>query len=111
MEQDSEEDFIACFYDADVYGHGDSIKKALDDLKVGLVNQLEFLLEKEKQANLEADTRKQLKVLRRHIKKCQQESNPWLEFAGIFENEPLFDDVLKEIEAHRKELDEDFANE
>ena len=111
VEQHGEEDFIARFYDADVYGYGDSIPEALDDLKVRLVDQLELLLKKEKQSNLESEARKQLKVLRRHIRKCQQESNPWLEFAGIFENEPLFDDVLKEIEAHRQELDEDSADE
>lgn len=69
VEQHSEEDFIACFYDADVYGYGDSIPEALDDLKERLVNQLEFLLEQEKQATLGPIPQKQLDVLRRLIKK------------------------------------------
>ncbi len=29
----------------------------------------------------------------------------WERFAGMFEDEPLFDEVLEEIEAHRRELD------
>lgn len=31
--------------------------------------------------------------------------HPWLESAGIFENNPLFDEVLEEIEAYRHEVD------
>ena len=31
----------------------------------------------------------------------------WQRFAGMFENEPLFDEVLDEIEAHRREVDAD----
>lgn len=69
VEQHSEEDFIACFYDADVYGYGDSIPEALDDLKEQLVNQLGFLLEEEKRVTLGPVPRRQLDVLRRHIKK------------------------------------------
>ena len=69
VEQHGEEDFIACFYDADVYGYGDSIPEALDDLKEQLVNQLEFLLEEEKRVTLGPTPRKQLDILRCHIKK------------------------------------------
>jgi len=69
VEQRGEEDFIACFYDADVYGYGDSIPEALDDLKERLVNQLEFLLAEEKRVLLGTVPQKQLEVLRHHIKK------------------------------------------
>jgi hypothetical protein len=31
--------------------------------------------------------------------------HPWLESAGIFENNPLFDEVLEEIEVHRRAID------
>jgi len=31
--------------------------------------------------------------------------HPWLESAGIFENNPLFDEVLEEIEAYRRQID------
>jgi predicted RNase H-like HicB family nuclease len=34
-----------------------------------------------------------------------KESDPWLEFRGMFADDPDFEDVLKEIEAYRQELD------
>jgi len=33
--------------------------------------------------------------------------HPWLKFAGMFSNDPLFDEVLAEIENYRRELDVD----
>lgn len=68
IEQRGEEDFIACFYDADVYGYGDSIPGTLDDLKERLVDQLEFLLAEEKRVILGTVPQKQLEVLRQHIR-------------------------------------------
>lgn len=73
VEKRDEEDFIACFYDADVYGYGDSIPEALDDLKERLVNQLEFLLTAEKRVSLGLVPQKQLEVLRQHIKRRAEE--------------------------------------
>ena len=29
-------------------------------------------------------------------------SNPWLETAGMFQNDPLFDDMLAEVAAYRR---------
>ncbi len=34
-----------------------------------------------------------------------QTEHSWKRFAGMFEDEPLFDEVLEEIEAHRREID------
>ena len=31
--------------------------------------------------------------------------HPWLKFAGMWENDPTFDDFLAEIEAYRREID------
>ncbi len=36
-----------------------------------------------------------------------QPSNPMLKFAGVFKDDPLFDRVLEEIEAYRREIDAD----
>ncbi len=36
-----------------------------------------------------------------------QTEHSWKRFAGMFEDEPLFDEVLEEIEAHRREIDRD----
>ena len=32
-------------------------------------------------------------------------SNPWIKYAGIFKDEPQFDEFLTEIESYRQELD------
>ena len=32
-------------------------------------------------------------------------ANPWVRFAGMFEDDPLFDEVVKEMEADRRALD------
>jgi predicted RNase H-like HicB family nuclease len=31
--------------------------------------------------------------------------HPWMKFAGIFKDDPYFDEVLEEIETYRRELD------
>jgi hypothetical protein len=33
--------------------------------------------------------------------------HPWMKFAGMYEDNPLFDEVLADIEAYRRELDEE----
>lgn len=34
-----------------------------------------------------------------------ENANPWVRFAGMFQDDPLFDEVLQEMEADRRELD------
>lgn len=34
-----------------------------------------------------------------------QSEHPWLKHAGLFADNPLFDQVLEEVEAYRRELD------
>ena len=46
VEQRSPDEFIACLYDIDLYGYGETIPEAIDDLKVSIVSQLEYLLER-----------------------------------------------------------------
>ena len=36
-------------------------------------------------------------------------SNPWLETAGMFQDDPLFDAMLAEVAAYRRGLDEEQA--
>jgi hypothetical protein len=31
--------------------------------------------------------------------------NPWIKFSGIFKDDPIFDEVLNDIEQYRQELD------
>jgi hypothetical protein len=48
VEERAEDDFIACFYEAEVYGYGSSIAEALEDLGSQLVDQFEDLSSEEK---------------------------------------------------------------
>ena len=36
-----------------------------------------------------------------------RDSNPWVRLAGVYKDHPLFDDLLAEMEADRRELDAD----
>lgn len=38
-----------------------------------------------------------------------KDEHPWLKFAGMFKDNPLFDEVLQEIEDYRRVLDADEA--
>jgi hypothetical protein len=69
VEQHAADDFVACFYDADVYGYGDSIPSSLEDLKRHLVSQYEFLLEESQRVQLGTVPAEQLRVFQRIIEK------------------------------------------
>jgi hypothetical protein len=60
-------DFIACYYDVDVYGYGSKQEEAIGDLKIALVNQYEFLLEEERKYNLNPLLADQLNILKNII--------------------------------------------
>jgi hypothetical protein len=47
IEQRGIEEFIACLYDAELYGYGESIPEALEDLKEATVNQFKYLKKQE----------------------------------------------------------------
>ena len=38
-----------------------------------------------------------------------EESNPWIKFAGMFKDDPLFDEFVEEMAKNRRELDEEIA--
>ncbi|MCP4654179.1 MAG: type II toxin-antitoxin system HicB family antitoxin [bacterium] len=38
-----------------------------------------------------------------------EDTHPWMKFAGMFENDPLFDQVVEDIQTYRRELDADSA--
>jgi len=69
VEQRGREDFVACLYDVDLYGYGDSIPEALDDLRAALVNQLEYLMVQEGKIKLSESLRKQLSFLKSNVVK------------------------------------------
>lgn len=69
VEQHAPDDFVACFYDADIYGYGDSIPSSLEDLKSHLVSQYEFLLDESQRVELGTAPAEQLLVLQRILEK------------------------------------------
>lgn len=69
IEQHAPDDFVACFYDADIYGYGDSIPSSLEDLKKHVVSQYEFLLKESENTELGPATAEQFLVLQRIIEK------------------------------------------
>lgn len=49
----------------------------------------------------------QAEIIPVEIEPSTPTEHPWMKFAGMFENDPLFDDVLEHIQTHRQELDAD----
>jgi len=64
IEQRGVSEFIACLYDIDIYGYGDTVPESIDDLKEAIINQFEFLLEQESPLNLGIMPKKQLTFLK-----------------------------------------------
>jgi predicted RNase H-like HicB family nuclease len=64
IEQRGVSEFIACLYDINIYGYGDTIPEALDDLKEAMVNQFEFLLEQGSSITLGDMPKKQFNFLK-----------------------------------------------
>jgi hypothetical protein len=65
VEQHAPDDFAACFYDADIYGYGDSIPSSLEDLKRHVVSQYEFLLQESENTELGPAMAEQFLVFQR----------------------------------------------
>lgn len=64
IEQRGAEDFVACLYDVDLYGYGDTVPEALNDLKTAIVNQFEYLIRQDKEIQLGEPLKRQLQFLR-----------------------------------------------
>jgi hypothetical protein len=68
VEEKNSNDFIACFYDADIYGYGDSLIEAIDDLKSCIISQFDSLNEEIEQGyELGPIPSKQLTILKEFI--------------------------------------------
>ncbi|MFO5437715.1 MAG: hypothetical protein ACLBM4_03330, partial [Dolichospermum sp.] len=53
-----------------------------------------------------------LDYLRTKLNQCQENienSNPFVQFDGIFKDDPLFDQFVEDIAANRRELDAEIA--
>lgn len=65
VEQRAEDQFIACLYDVNLYGYGDTIPEAIEDLKAIMLDQFEYLSEKDGRVNLGRMPKQQLEFLRK----------------------------------------------
>jgi hypothetical protein len=63
IEQRGKVEFIACLYDAELYGYGESIPEALEDLKETAVDQFKYLKKQESEIQLGRLPQKQLEFL------------------------------------------------
>lgn len=80
----------------------------LPELDVEAINRVEALAQL--QQNLEirlADA--EIVTLPIKLPRLQQE-NPWLEMAGVFKDDPQFEQMLEAIKNYRSELDKDIEN-
>lgn len=67
VEQYIQKETTVCFEEAHIYGYGDSIPQALNDLAKHLIGQFEFLLEEEKRVTLGPLPQKQLGTLKSYL--------------------------------------------
>lgn len=64
VEQRAEDEFIACLCDVDLYGYGETIPDAIDDLKAIIIDQFEYLSERQHTIRLGSMPKKQLEFLK-----------------------------------------------
>jgi tRNA(fMet)-specific endonuclease VapC len=55
--------------------------------------------------NLEAELTQIKSLLKQTLQNPPEVKHPWMKHAGMFQDEPLFDQVLTEIEIYRHQLD------
>jgi hypothetical protein len=67
IEHRGESDFVACLYDFNLYGYGETIPESLDDLKEAIINQYEYLLKKENKLQFGSSIQKQLNSLKKSL--------------------------------------------
>jgi hypothetical protein len=63
IEQRAKNDFVACLYDIDLYGYGDSVPESLEELKLTMVNQYEYLVKVRQEVPLSDALQKQIAFL------------------------------------------------
>lgn len=62
---------------------------------------------------METDVKKAEDAIMQEFKYQQQveKSDPWVQFAGMFKDDPLFDEFVEDMDAYRRELDTEIADE
>ncbi len=63
VEQRGADDFIACLYDVDLFGYGETLPEALDDLGENIIAQFQYLSKKQAEIKLGRMPERQLRFL------------------------------------------------
>jgi predicted nucleic acid-binding protein len=98
----NDEFFYATYFDLDMQGTGRNVSEALDDLCAGIIQDYEALKDEPKE--ISAQKYAHLK----EIIEVKTETNPWIKYAGMFAEDPFFDEFLEGIGAIRKKIDEEY---
>lgn len=64
IEQRDAEDFVACLYDIGIYGYGDTVPEALEDLRAAIMNQFEYIIDQAGSIQLGSLLQRQLEFLK-----------------------------------------------
>lgn len=67
VEEHDVSNFIACFYEANIYGYGESIPECVEDLSFAIINQFEYLIDEGQKYELGAMPKHQLRLLKQVI--------------------------------------------
>ena len=89
---------------SDVVADGQTEEEAIDNVKAVLVSQLESA----KLVTIEIEsTHTSMSTDENGSTYIRgSENDPWVKYAGVFADDPSWDDFQAEIEAYRKEVDE-----
>ena len=98
---------IATYHDLDMQGTGKDVSKALDDLCAGIIQYYEALKD---EIRIEGEQDRVSSQKYAHLNKIVEvktETNPWIKYAGMFVEDPYFDEFLEGIEVIRKKIDDE----
>lgn len=72
VEERGRDDFVACLYEADVFGYGDSVPEALEELRIAIAKQFVALREAEREGLLVQALNRQLEFLKQTLVKSSE---------------------------------------
>jgi len=98
----NDENVYATYHDLDMQGSGRDVSEALDDLCAGIIQDYEALRDEPKEIS------GQKYAHLKQIIEVKTETNPWIKYAGMFAEDPYFDEFQEGIEAIRKKIDEEY---
>jgi len=98
VQQPSEQHFTASIFGlSNIVADGKTEEEAIAKIKAALTSQLETT--KFVTIDLESDTQIE-------SGSTKDEIDPWMKYAGVFADDPTFDNFLEEVSVYRQQVDE-----